>query len=127
MPFDSEETSTLIQAGRWMLTRFGQLGTAFGLAITTIVYNAVLERDSRSLGVDLNVSGQAAAPRAAQLNAYRDASWGAFGFGILGKLTCSFPSLGSFLFLLSWRFPSNSPFVPNRQSLRRSRLRHALF
>ena len=64
---------------------FGQLGTAFGLAITTIIYNTVLERDSRSLGVDLDVSGSAAAPRVAQLHAYQDASWGAFGFGILGK------------------------------------------
>ena len=96
MLFDSEEPCTLIQAGRGKLTRFGQLGTSFGLAITTIVYNTVLERDSRSLGVDLDVPGSAA-PRAAELNAYHGANWGAFAFGILGKLTFLFPSLGSTL------------------------------
>lgn len=80
-----------------MLTRFGQLGTAFGLAITTIVYNTILERDSLALGVDLDVSGSAAAPRAAQLQGYHVASWGAFAFGVLGKLTCvSFLGLYSF-------------------------------
>lgn len=106
VPFDSEEPCTLIRAGRMMLTRFGQLGTAFGLAITTIVYNTVLERDSRSLGVDLNVSGSAAAPRAAQLHGYHDANWGAFAFGIFGESTCAF-LLGTLLFCpcLSWRFP----------------------
>ncbi|KAF9649381.1 MFS general substrate transporter [Thelephora ganbajun] len=62
-----------------------QVGTAFGLAITTIVYNAVLESDARSLGVDLNVHGSAV-PRAAQLHAYQDANWGAFAFGILACL-----------------------------------------
>ena len=96
--FDSEELSTLIQAGRRTLTCFGQLGTAFGLAITTIVYNTVLERDSLSLGVDLDVSGSDAAPRAAQLHAYQDANWGAFAFGVMGELTYSFPSLGPALF-----------------------------
>ena len=78
------------------LTRFGQLGTSFGLAITTIIFNSALETDSRSLGVDLDVPGSAA-PRAAQLHAYNHANWGAFAFGVLGKLTCSFPSLVSFV------------------------------
>jgi len=69
-----------------LFTVMTQLGTAFGLAITTIIYNAVLERDSRSLGVDLDVSGSAGAPRVAQLHAYQSASWGAFGFGVLACL-----------------------------------------
>jgi hypothetical protein len=118
--FDSEEPSTLIRSGRRTLTLFGQLGTAFGLAITTIVYNAVLERDSRSLGVDLGVSGPAAAPRVAQLHAYQDASWGAFAFGILGKLTCcvSFLGLCALLSPSVVAVPSDPPLVLNGQSLR---------
>jgi len=59
-----------------------QLGTSFGLTITTIVYNTVLETDSRSLGVDLDVPGSAP-PRAAELRAYHFANWGAFAFGAL--------------------------------------------
>jgi len=85
--FDSEETFTLIRAGRGKLTRFGQVGTSFGLAITTIVFNTVLERDSLALGVDLDAPGFHEAPRPAQLNAYQAANWGAFAFGILGELT----------------------------------------
>ena len=121
MVFDSEEPPLLIRAGRRELTRFGQLGTAFGLAITTIVYNAVLEKDSRSLGVDLDVSGSAAAPRVAQLHAYRGASWGAFAFGILGEFVGIFASFLGFyalLFLLFAAVPSYPPFAPKRESLR---------
>ena len=95
--FDSEKPCTLIRAGRRELTDFGQLGTSFGLAITTIVYNTILERDSLALGVDLDVHG-AVAPRAAQLHGYHDANWTAFAFGILGKSTCLFPSWDSTLF-----------------------------
>ena len=105
-----------------MLTRFGQLGTAFGLAITTIVYNTILERDSLALGVDLDVSGSAAAPRAAQLQGYHVASWGAFAFGVLGKLTCvSILGLYSFVPAVV-AVPSGPPSVLKRQSLRRTRL-----
>jgi len=93
--FDSEETFILIQARRGKLTRFGQLGTSFGLAITTIVYNNVVEKDSLALGVDLDAPGRVEAPRSAQLNAYHAANWGAFAFGILGESTFLLPSWDS--------------------------------
>ncbi|TFY77723.1 hypothetical protein EWM64_g6288 [Hericium alpestre] len=60
-----------------------QLGTAFGLAITTIVFNRVLASQSRDLGVAVNDAGTNA-PRPAQLKAYQAAEWAAFAFGILG-------------------------------------------
>jgi len=69
-----------------LFTVMTQLGTAFGLAITTIVYNTVLENESTSLGVDLETLGSNAAPRSAQLHAYQAAAWGAFAFGIFACL-----------------------------------------
>jgi len=63
-----------------------QVGTSFGLAITTMVFNSVLERDSLRLGVDLDAPGHNEAPRSAELNAYQAANWGAFAFGILACL-----------------------------------------
>ncbi len=60
-----------------------QLGTSFGLAITTIVFNRVLAKQSSNMGVIVDDAGTNA-PMDAQLRAYRAAEWAAFAFGILG-------------------------------------------
>ena len=62
-----------------------QLGTSFGLAITTIIYNSTLSTQSKKVGVHVNSSGTNA-PRFAQFDAYRAAMWGGFTFGIIGAL-----------------------------------------
>ena len=56
---------------------------SFGLAITTIAYNAALKSGSAAQGVILNEQGSNA-PRVAQFPAYKDAMWGGFAFGALG-------------------------------------------
>lgn len=60
-----------------------QLGTAFGLAISTVVFNSTLNSRSRALGVSLNADGSNA-PTSAQLTAYKDAMWTGFAFGVFG-------------------------------------------
>ena len=60
-----------------------QLGTAFGLAISTVVFNARLKSASKDLGVILNAD-QTNAPKPAQLTAYKGAMWTGFAFGIFG-------------------------------------------
>ncbi|EIN03494.1 MFS general substrate transporter [Punctularia strigosozonata HHB-11173 SS5] len=60
-----------------------QLGTAFGLTISTIVFNRVLKRESRERGVNTSGVDASAAPRPAQLEAYKAAQWTTFGFGML--------------------------------------------
>lgn len=62
-----------------------QIGTAFGLTISTIVYDRVLSQQSRALGV-IPVEGNANAPRLAQLKAYQGAQWTCFAFGMLACL-----------------------------------------
>ncbi|KDQ58837.1 hypothetical protein JAAARDRAFT_127904 [Jaapia argillacea MUCL 33604] len=62
-----------------------QLGTAFGLTISTIVFNRVLKRGSLKLGVVPDASGMNV-PLPAQLKAYEAAQWTAFGFGMLATL-----------------------------------------
>ncbi|KAI0750334.1 major facilitator superfamily domain-containing protein [Daedaleopsis nitida] len=64
-----------------------QLGTAFGLAISTVVYNATLQQRSEQLGVEVDPNGNASnAPREAQLVAYQDAMWTGFAFGLFGAI-----------------------------------------
>ena len=63
-----------------------QMGTAFGLAISTVVYNATLKKSAGADGVLLNVEGTNA-PRDAQLTAYKDANWTGFAFGMVGALS----------------------------------------
>ncbi|OSC97840.1 efflux transporter [Trametes coccinea BRFM310] len=65
-----------------------QVGTAFGIAISTIVYNATLSKSAKQHGVQVNKSGTNA-PRAAQLVAYRDAFWTGAAFGFVGELACA--------------------------------------
>ncbi|KAF7789732.1 hypothetical protein EIP86_000678 [Pleurotus ostreatoroseus] len=62
-----------------------QLGSSFGLAITTIIFNSTLTNKSRALGVQVNKSGTNA-PLPAQLDAYKDAMWGGFAFGMIGAI-----------------------------------------
>ncbi|EKM57838.1 uncharacterized protein PHACADRAFT_251711 [Phanerochaete carnosa HHB-10118-sp] len=62
-----------------------QLGNSFGLAITTIIFNSVLAKDSKKAGVAVNKSGTNA-PYFAQEDAYKAAMWGGFAFGVLGAL-----------------------------------------
>jgi MFS family permease len=59
-----------------------QLGTSFGLAITTIVFNRVQADESAKLGNHFGADP----PKEAQLLAYRSASWGAFAFGVVGSI-----------------------------------------
>ncbi|TBU55746.1 efflux transporter [Dichomitus squalens] len=61
-----------------------QLGTSFGLAISTVVSNATLKSKAKSLGVALNAGGTNA-PKPAQLTAYKDAMWSGFAFGMFVK------------------------------------------
>ena len=61
-----------------------QLGTAFGLTITTTVFNSVVKEESAQLGVTLD-SEMTGAPRSADLNGYKAAQWTAAGFCLLGR------------------------------------------
>ncbi|EMD33363.1 hypothetical protein CERSUDRAFT_142330 [Gelatoporia subvermispora B] len=62
-----------------------QLGTSFGLAISTIVYDSSLAKASLARGIVVNIDGTNA-PQPAQLVAYKDAMWTGFAFGIAGSL-----------------------------------------
>ncbi|CAL1716634.1 unnamed protein product [Somion occarium] len=62
-----------------------QLGIAFGLAITTIVFDRVRAQKSLNLGVVIDSQGSNA-PREAQLQAYRAAQWTILGFGALASI-----------------------------------------
>ncbi|TBU38321.1 major facilitator superfamily domain-containing protein [Dichomitus squalens] len=62
-----------------------QLGTSFGLAISTVVFNATLKSKAKSLGVALNAGGTDA-PKPAQLTVYNHAMWSGFAFGMFGVL-----------------------------------------
>ncbi|KAI0076341.1 putative efflux transporter [Panus rudis PR-1116 ss-1] len=57
-----------------------QLGTSFGLAITTIVFDRVRTQSGNNMGVDVDPQGSNALP-AAQLRAFRAAQWTNFAFG----------------------------------------------
>lgn len=61
-----------------------QLGGAFGLAITTIVFNSTMARGSQH-----NQDGNTGDPNASSRTqewAYKSAMWGGFAFGLLGAL-----------------------------------------
>ncbi|KAI9069518.1 MFS general substrate transporter [Trametes sanguinea] len=66
-----------------------QVGTAFGIALSTIVFDATLARSSAEYGVRVGRTGSGAAadaPRGAQLVAYKDAMWTGCAFGFAGAL-----------------------------------------
>ena len=59
------------------------LGQAFGLSITTIVFDRVRANKSADMGVIIDRQGLNA-PRPAQLKAYRAAFWTIVGFALFG-------------------------------------------
>ncbi|KAH8104781.1 efflux transporter [Cristinia sonorae] len=61
------------------------LGQAFGLAISTIVFDRVRSTESSKLGVTIDKLGLNA-PREAQLKAYRATSWTMVGFSLFAAL-----------------------------------------
>ncbi|KAI0078556.1 MFS general substrate transporter [Panus rudis PR-1116 ss-1] len=81
-PLDDQSVSGAV------LQTMMQLGGAFGLAITTIIFNETLSNQSAKFGVSINQSGTNAssAPHQAQESAYRAAMWGGFAFGVLGAV-----------------------------------------
>lgn len=62
-----------------------QIGTAFGLTISTIVFNSAVDKESAKLGVTVNASGTNA-PMSAQLVGYKDAQWTSTSFALMGAL-----------------------------------------
>jgi len=62
-----------------------QLGTAFGLTISTIVFDGVVKSQSEKLGVILNADGTNA-PMSAELDGYRFAQWTCAAFPFLAGL-----------------------------------------
>ena len=72
-----------LSVGGALFQTITQLGTAFGLAISTVVFNATLKSRSKDLGIVLNAD-QMNAPKPAQLTAYKDAMWTGFAFGLFG-------------------------------------------
>jgi len=69
-------------------TRTLQIGTAFGLTITAIVFDNVVETQSAKLGVIVDPTGTNA-PKSAQLQGYRFAQWTNAAFPFLGmSFTC---------------------------------------
>ncbi|KAG2341241.1 efflux transporter [Suillus weaverae] len=62
-----------------------QLGTAAGLAISTLVFNIVVENESADVGVIVNSAGTNA-PHSAQLMGYRSAQWTCASFSLIAAL-----------------------------------------
>ncbi|KAI0761550.1 efflux transporter [Trametes elegans] len=62
-----------------------QVGTAFGIALATIVFDTTLDEQGRKEGVVVDKAG-ANAPRTAQLVAYKDAMWTGCAFGLCGSI-----------------------------------------
>lgn len=62
-----------------------QIGTAFGLTITTIVFDRVVSTESAKMGVTLNFQGSNA-PLAADLKGYRSAQWTSAAFALFASI-----------------------------------------
>ena len=62
-----------------------QLGTAFGLTVTTIVFDGVVKQQAADLGITVNAAGSNA-PQSAQLSGYRASQWTAAAFCLLAAL-----------------------------------------
>ncbi|OJA19939.1 hypothetical protein AZE42_08044 [Rhizopogon vesiculosus] len=62
-----------------------QIGTAFGLTITTIIFNTVVDNESAALGVTVNSDGTNA-PQSAQLKGYQSAQWAVVAFALMAAL-----------------------------------------
>ncbi|KAI0668012.1 efflux transporter [Trametes maxima] len=73
--------------GGALFSTLTQLGTAFGTAVSTIVFDASLEREARVMGAEVEAArGGMNAPKAAQLFAYKDAMWAGAAFGFFGAI-----------------------------------------
>ncbi|KAG0699243.1 major facilitator superfamily domain-containing protein [Suillus ampliporus] len=68
-----------------LLQTMTQLGTAFGVTISTIVFNSVVKKESAQLGVTLN-SQMTNAPASANLSGYKAAQWTTASFCLLASL-----------------------------------------
>lgn len=83
------QTMTQASSVKWLklcyakLTCFDQIGTAFGLTISTIVFNTVVDNESAKLGVTVNANTHA--PMSAQLVGYKDAQWTSAAFALMGE------------------------------------------
>ncbi|KAF9223213.1 efflux transporter [Gyrodon lividus] len=62
-----------------------QIGTAFGLTVSTVVFNSVVDMESAKSGVTVNSTGSNA-PMSAQLQGYRAAQWTGAGFPLLAAI-----------------------------------------
>lgn len=63
-----------------------QIGSTFGLSISTIVYNAIVRSKAAKLGVEVTGStSDSDIPKAALLGGYKGAHWTAFAFGVAGE------------------------------------------
>jgi len=62
-----------------------QIGTSFGVTITTIVFDRTVARDSKRLGY-MGITSDTTAPPSAKISGYRAAQWTAFGFAVLSAL-----------------------------------------
>lgn len=63
-----------------------QLGTALGLAVTTIVHNSVLKNAAGAVDDATAANLDEDASRSAQLKAYHAAQWAAFAFGVFASV-----------------------------------------
>jgi Na+/melibiose symporter-like transporter len=62
-----------------------QLGTAVGLAVSTLVFNVVVQNESAQIGVTVNSAGSNV-PHSAQLKGYRSAQWTCASFVLSAAL-----------------------------------------
>ncbi|KAG1852813.1 major facilitator superfamily domain-containing protein [Suillus subalutaceus] len=62
-----------------------QLGTAVGLALSTLVFNIVVDNESADVGITVNSAGTNA-PHFAQLKGYRSAQWTCASFALMAAL-----------------------------------------
>ncbi|KAG1774464.1 major facilitator superfamily domain-containing protein [Suillus placidus] len=81
LPHEHSVAAALFQT----MTQASPIGTAFGLTISTIVFNTVVNKESAKLGVTVNSSGTNA-PMSAQLTGYQDAQWTSAAFALMAAL-----------------------------------------
>lgn len=73
---------------------FLQIGSAVGLAITTVVADRVTRTEAAKRGIDFDPRaplGASALPADALLRGYRAAQWTSFGCTMLGEEECDVP------------------------------------
>ncbi|KAI9569193.1 major facilitator superfamily domain-containing protein, partial [Boletus coccyginus] len=68
-----------------LFLNMGQIGAAFGLVVSTIVFNSVVNRQSAELGIVANAT-ESNLPTLVELQGYRAAQWTGAGFSFLAAL-----------------------------------------